>query len=82
LIVVLPRMNLIVSVEEAREILGQSANKMTDEEIIELVQNLDAIAVCALRDATQKRKDDALALANVVYDVYQDKKAADRKNLS
>jgi hypothetical protein len=65
---------MVVSVEEAREILGTEAEKMTDDQIIELVQNLDAIAVASLRDAMAKRKEDAMDMANLIYDIYQDKK--------
>lgn len=75
-------MGLVVSVAEAREILGELAKDMSDEEITDLILNLDAIAVAALRDAMQKRKDDAFDLANLIYDIYQDKKVADRKNLN
>lgn len=70
---------MIVSVEEAREILGKEAEKMTDAQIIELVQNLDAIAVAALRDVMAKRKEDAMDLANLIYDIHRDKKHTNNK---
>jgi hypothetical protein len=65
----------IISVKEARKILGKTASGMTDEEIEELVENLDVIAVHALKDAREKRmKEDASAMAELIYDIYQDKK--------
>lgn len=67
---------MIVSVKEARKILGRMAKDMTDEEITELVDNLDAIAIDALRQAREKRmKEDVIAFAELIYDIYQDKKS-------
>lgn len=70
-------MGLIISVEEAREILGADAKTMTDEQITEVIQTLDAIAVAALRDGRERMKADALALAELTYDIYQDKKRSE-----
>lgn len=67
--------NPIISVNEARKILGKTAEKMTDDEVADTVRNLDEIAKAALEDARKKRmKQDALALAELIYDIYQDKK--------
>lgn len=67
---------MIVSVKEARKILGKMAKVMTNEEIVVLVDNLDAIAIDALRQAREKRmKEDAMAMAELIYDIYQDKKS-------
>lgn len=72
---------MIVSVKEARKILGNMAKEMSDEEIIELVDNLDAIAIDALRQAREKRmKEDAMAFAELLYDIYQDKKRSPPDN--
>lgn len=66
---------MIVSVKEARKILGKIAEEMSDQEIIELVDSLDAIAIHALRQAREKRmEEDALAFAELLYDIYQDSK--------
>lgn len=66
----------IISVKEARKILGKTASGMTDEEIEKLIENLDDIAVHALKDAREKRmKEDAMAMAELIYDIYQDKKS-------
>lgn len=46
-----------ITVEEAREILGETSKKMTDEEIQKLIFDLDEIArltLKALRDGTMK----------------------------
>lgn len=69
---------MIVSVKEARKILGKTAKEMTDHEIIELVDNLDAIAIEVLKQAREKHiEEDSMAFAELLYDIYQDKK---RKN--
>lgn len=66
---------MIVSIKEAREILGESATGMSDQEIEKLVEDLDFIAIHALKDAREKRlKEDAMAMAEFLYDVYQDNK--------
>lgn len=72
---------MIVSVKEARKILGKMAKEMTDEEIIELVNNLDALAIDALRQAREKRmKEDAMAFAELLYDIYRNKKQSSPDN--
>jgi len=43
----------IVSVEEAREILGSSALGMTDEDIIEVIETLDLMAKESLKKAKE-----------------------------
>lgn len=35
--------DLIVSIEEARELLGKDAEKMTDEEIEKLIRDMDQL---------------------------------------
>lgn len=71
-------MDLIVSVAEARNILGQISDDMSDEQIIETVKTLDVLAVEALKSVERKRKADAFALANLIYDIYKDKKSAEK----
>jgi hypothetical protein len=68
--------NLIVSVEEARKILGSEAVCMTDDEIIEVVSTLNIMAKGALETARSKlrMKKDAKEFATLIYDIYQDKK--------
>lgn len=68
--------DLIVSIKEARKLLGKDANGMTDDEIIHVITTLDLLAKDALQEAKIKlrRKRDAKALANVVYDIYKDEK--------
>jgi hypothetical protein len=70
------RDNLTVSVEEAREILGTDAVGMSDEDIIEVISTLDLMAKDALETARYqlRMKKDATDLANLIYDIYQDKK--------
>ncbi len=65
----------VMSVAEARTILGKTAEKMTDDEVADTVRNLDEIAKAALEDARKKRMEqDATAMAELIYDIYQDKK--------
>lgn len=69
------RPNPVVSAKEARKILGNMAKEITDQEIIELVDNLDVIAIEALKQARGKRmEEDAMALSELIYDIYRDKK--------
>lgn len=70
-------MNPIISVKEAREILGADAEGMNDEQILEVINTLDLMAKDALQMAKMQlqRKKDATALANLIYDVYKDGKA-------
>jgi hypothetical protein len=72
----LGKSNLIISVEEARAILGQSAENMSDEHITELISTLDLLAKDALELA---RKRDAIALGEVIYDCYQDEKSQQKE---
>jgi Ca2+-binding EF-hand superfamily protein len=67
---------LIISVAEARELLGKAGKNMTDEEIEDLIVNLDVIAKHSLEMARNKllMKRDAIELAELTYDIYQDKK--------
>jgi hypothetical protein len=68
----------IISIKEARKILGRKADTMSDSEVAELVDSLDVIAAEALRLAREKRaKEDAMALADLIYDIYKDKKSQD-----
>ncbi len=68
-------MNPIVSIKEAREILGANATGMSDDEILEVITTLDLLAKDALEQARTRlrMKRDAKDLANLVYDIYQDK---------
>jgi dsDNA-binding SOS-regulon protein len=52
---------LIVSVDEARELLGDSAVNLTDEQIEEVIMLLDEIAKEALRQSRQKYSTDKLS---------------------
>jgi hypothetical protein len=45
----------IMSVEEARGILGDDAKSMTDEQVAELVSNVDELAKLALDVAKEQR---------------------------
>ena len=67
---------LIISVEEARELLGKAGQNMTDEEIEEVIINLDIIAKDSLEMARNKllMKRDANELAQLTYDIYKEKK--------
>jgi hypothetical protein len=75
------RDRLIVTVEEARTILGSDASSMTDEEITEVISSLDIMAKDALETAQAKlrMKKDANDLANLIYDIYQDKKSREKR---
>jgi hypothetical protein len=71
---------MIISIKEARKILGKDYEHLSDEQIGNLIEDLDAIAVAALKDAREKQiKDDATAMAELVYDIYQDKKKLQRR---
>lgn len=69
-------MKQIISISEAREILGEVAVGMTDEDIEETINTLDLLAKDALKLAREElaRKKDAKAMAHLIYDIYQDKK--------
>jgi hypothetical protein len=66
----------IVSVTEARKLLGDSAEGMSDTEILEVINTLDLLAKEALQEAKHKlaRKRDAKVIAEVIYDVYKEEK--------
>lgn len=65
----------IISVKEARKLLGKDARKMTDEEVLETINTLDVMANDALVQARKKQMErDSMDLANLIYDIYQDKK--------
>jgi hypothetical protein len=65
---------LIISVKEARELLGKAGQDMTEEEIEDLIINLDVIAKHSLEMARKKLhiKRDARELAELIYDVYHE----------
>jgi len=66
-------MKPVMSVEEARKLLGEEADGMTDDEIERLVDDFDLMARYALQEARkQLRKDDAMKLANLTYDIYRE----------
>lgn len=66
----------IITVKEARKLLGSDANGMSDEEVEQIIGTLHSLAKAALDDARTKlrMKKDAKDLANLIYDIYQDKK--------
>lgn len=66
-------MDLVISVEEARELLGDDAKKMSDDEIEKLIRDLDVMARYALKEARKMREEAALALAHLIYDIYKEK---------
>lgn len=74
-------MKPIISVEEAREILGDVASRMSDEELTETIKTLDLLAKDALEQARREvqMKADARDLAELIYDIYQDKKRSTQK---
>jgi len=47
-------MKPVMSVEEARKLLGEEANEMTDDQIERLIDDLDILARYALKLARQK----------------------------
>jgi hypothetical protein len=72
-------MEPVISVKEARKILGADSDDMSDDELLELIGTLDLLARDALKLAHEQllMKKDANALASVIYDVYKDKKQQD-----
>jgi hypothetical protein len=68
--------NAVISIQEARTILGADARDMTDTEIEYLIEALDIMAKDALKLAKDElhRKRDAKQMAELIYDVYKDKK--------
>lgn len=69
-------MNKIISVKEARVILGDKAADMSDREIDFVKETLDLIAKDALKISKEElhRKRNAYRTAQLTYDIYQDKK--------
>jgi len=65
---------MIVSIKEAREILGKDAAGMTDDEIEFVIETLDLMAVDALKLSKEEliRKRDAKQLADLTYDLYRE----------
>lgn len=70
----------VISVSEARKILGKDAEGMSDAEIADVIGTLDLLAKDALETARQRilMKRDARDLANLIYDVYQEEKHTKR----
>ena len=71
-------MKPIISVKEARKILGSTATGMSDDEISDVIDTLHSLAKSAIDDAKTKLqiKKDTKDLANLIYDIHQDKKKA------
>jgi len=69
-------MDQIITVKEARKILGKDADSMSNHEIAEVIETLHLMANDSLNQAKHKflMHMDALALANVIYDIYQEQK--------
>lgn len=74
-------MEPIMTVREARGLLGKRARTMTDEEVENTVATLTVIAREALQQAQlrRQRKNDAMALAELTYNIYQDKRRLNRE---
>ncbi len=70
-------MKPIISVKEAKKILGKDADSMTNSEIEEIIETLHLLAKDTLQVAREKilRKRDAKGLAEIIYSEYQ----ADKK---
>lgn len=68
-------MKPIISVKEARKILGNDADTMSDAEITEVLSTLTLLAKDTLETARLKmlRKRDAKRLAELTYDIYKQK---------
>lgn len=69
-------MKPIISVKEARKILGKDADDMTNLEIENVIETLDLLAKDSLQVSKEKllMKRDARRMAELIYDIYQDKK--------
>lgn len=74
----------IISIKEARKILGKTAERMTDEEIDSVIETLDLLAVEALKLSKEDllRKRDAKRLAELTYDIYQEQRGARNDRLN
>lgn len=53
-----------------RELLGDDAKKMSDNEVEGLIQDVDIMAKYALQEARKMREEAAMALAQLIYDIY------------
>jgi len=49
-------MSTILSVKEARKILGKDAQKLSDEEVAKLIDDLDFLAKHAIKQFKEKNK--------------------------
>jgi hypothetical protein len=65
----------MITVTEARTILGDKAESMTDDEIEFVIETLRLMAKDALKLSKEElhRKRDTYRLAQLTYDIYQDK---------
>lgn len=66
----------IISVEEARKILGKGADNMSENDIEYVIDTLDLLARDTLEQTKHKMlmRRDSMALANLLYDIYKKKK--------
>jgi len=71
--------DLLISVSEAREILGENAKDMTDSELEFVLETLGLMANDALKISTNElhKKRDAYRMAQLTYDIYKDKLRAE-----
>lgn len=46
--------NLIISVKEARKLMGKEAEKYTDEQVIKIITDLDLMADIAIKQIKKK----------------------------
>lgn len=69
----------IISVEEARKILGKDADNMSDKDIEYVIDTLDLLAKDTLEQTKHKMlmRRDSMALAKLLYDIYKKKKRDD-----
>lgn len=67
---------MMISVQEAREILGNDAKDMTNDEIEFVIETIGIMAKDALKISREElhQKRDSMRMANLAYDIYQDKK--------
>lgn len=52
-------MKPVITIKEARKIMGKEAEKYTDDEIAKMVDDLDFIARLAIKDFKEKRLESA-----------------------
>ena len=50
--------NLIISVKEARKLMGKEAEKYTDEQVIKIITDLDFIAGMAIKQFKKENLND------------------------